>query len=135
MKQSYKKNQLVSGWSKKVVFVLFTILLILCMWILISDTVMCQSEESVTVDEEAFQVLESDYLKAVKQYLNARGFQNSGVSLNRIVDENGSRSYHITLHHRHMHKLTEEEQEMLTDTIEEMGFEIAFCDFRAEIMN
>lgn len=133
--KNYKKAQLAKGWYKELLFIGFTILLVLCLWIFLSEPVMSQDEECVTVDEEAFQVLEGEYLKAVKQYLDVQGFRNSGVSLNRIVDEQGCRSYYITLHHRYLNKLTTEEQEVLIDTIENMGFEIASCDFRAEIMN
>lgn len=122
------------GVRKEAVFVMVTVLIILSLWFFISEKVMSQNNGTVTVDEEAFLELEGNYLSQVKIYLEEEGFQNSGVALTRVVEEDGSRSYEITLHHKKLNKLSSEEQEALKENIEELAFGVSGCEFRIKFL-
>lgn len=122
------------GVRKEAVFVMVTVLIILSLWFFISEKVMSQNNGTVTVDEEAFLELEGNYLSQVKTYLEEEGFQNSGVALTRVVEEDGSRSYEITLHHKKLNKLSSEEQEALKENIEELAFGVSGCEFRIKFL-
>lgn len=122
------------GIRKEAVFVMVTVLIILSLWFFISEKVMSQNNGTVTVDEEAFLELEGNYLSQIKDYLENRGFQNSGVALTRVVDEDGSRSYEITLHHKKLNKLSREEQEALKENIEELAFGVSGCKFQIKFL-
>lgn len=129
-----KERNVRRGVRKEAVFVMVTVLIILSLWFFISEKVMSQNSGTVTVDEEAFLELEGNYLSQVKAYLEDEGFQNSGVALTRVVEEDGSRSYEITLHHKKLNKLSSEEQEELKENIEELAFGVSGCEFQIKFL-
>lgn len=120
---------------KDVVFVLVTVLLVLILWLFISETVMSQTEGNIVVDEVAFLQLEDDYVGTVKAYLEEKGYRNSGVTLTRVVDESGERSYEMVLHHKNMYKLSSEEQEIMLEEIETMAFHVSGCKFQVKLLS
>ncbi len=120
---------------KEAVFVMVTVFLILSLWLFVSETVMSQTEGNITVDETAFLELEEDYMKQVKSHLEKAGYRNSGVSLTRVVDEDGNRSYEMVLHHKNMYKLSEAEQEIMLEEIEQMAFHVSGCKFRVKLLS
>lgn len=120
---------------KDAVFVLVTVLLVLILWLFISETVMSQTEGNITVDEEAFVELEDSYVGTVKTYLEEKGFRNSGVTLTRVVDESGKRSYEMVLHHKNMYKLSSEAQEVMLEEITTMAFHVSGCKFKVKLLS
>lgn len=119
---------------KEAVFVWCTLLLILVLWLFISETVMSQNEGNIIVDEEAYLVLEEQYVSEIKSYLEMKGYRNSGVVLTRVVDGDGNRSYDVVLHHKRLYKLEEKEQETLLNQIEGLAFHVAECEFRVKLL-
>ncbi|MCM1099848.1 MAG: hypothetical protein NC079_05215 [Clostridium sp.] len=63
--------------------------------------------------ERRYREWEEELLSDTKILLTAGGFRNSGVTLNRIVDAEGHRTYTFTIHHRHIDRMTEEERQSL----------------------
>lgn len=131
MKKAGIRNERI---RKEAVFVLVTVFFVLSLWLFISENVMSQNEGKLTVDEEAFLVLEGQYLSEVRLLLEEKGFRNAGVMLNRISEEGGNRNYQIVLHHKNINKLSVKEQNMLISEIAGMGFGIQHCDFEVEIL-
>lgn len=125
-----KQKNVRRGVRKEAVFILVTVFMILSLWFFISEKVMSQNCGTVTVDEEAFLELEGSYLSQVKDYLEAEGFRNSGVALSRVIEEDGSRSYEVTLHHKKLKELSFTEQEELKEDIEELAFGVSGCEFQ-----
>ena len=76
-----------------------------------------------------------NYMKQVKSHLEKAGYRNSGVSLTRVVDEDGNRSYEMVLHHKNMYKLSEAEQEIMLEEIEQMAFHVSGCKFRVKLLS
>lgn len=120
---------------KDAVFVTVTVLLVLCMWLFVSETVMSQTEGNITVDEESFLELEKDYVAQVKSHLEKEGYRNSGVSLTRVVDGDGNRSYEMVLHHKNIYKLSEAEQEIMLEEIAQMAFHVSGCKFQVKLLS
>ena len=120
---------------KDVVFVMVTVLLVLILWLFISETVMSQAEGNITVDEVAFVELEKDYVVAVRSYLQEKGYCNSGIALTRVVDESGERSYEMVLHHKNMYKLSVEEREIMLEEIATMAFHVSGCKFQVKLLS
>ena len=122
------------GVRKEAAFIMVTLLMILSLWFFIPEKVMSQNIDTVTVDEEAFIELEGNYLSQIKAYLEKEGFQNSGVALTRVVEEDGSRSYEITLHHKKLDKLSRDELETLKENIKELAFGVSGCEFQIKFL-
>lgn len=134
MRRNVTERSLSDRIAKEAAFVLFTVLLVLGLALFISQTVMSQTEGNIAVDEKHFQVLEQEYVSEIRTYLEAQGFKNSGVSLTRVVETDGSRSYEVVLHHKGIDKLTREEQAALLEAVEELAFHITGCNFQVNLL-
>ena len=130
-----QEKSLSSRVRKEAVFVIVTVFLVLILWLFVSETVMSQTEGNITVDEESFLELEDDYVGTVRTYLEEKGYRNSGVALTRVVDEEGDRSYEMTLHHKNLYKLSTEEQETILKEIATMAFHVSGCKFQVKLLS
>ncbi len=119
---------------KNVTFTVVTIILVLCSAFFITKTVQGQSDTDVAAKEGYYQALEQEYVDEIRTYLDEQGFLNSGVMLTRVVDEQGSREYQVTLHHKYLEKLSEEERRAVFEEIECMAFGSDGCIFQIKLM-
>lgn len=119
---------------KEILFVLFTLVLILCIAFFIDGTVVSQANDKVTVDEEYYQVLEEEYVKEVRSFLTQQGFENSGINLTMVADTEGNRNYCMQLHHKRMERLTKAQQEELLESVKAMSFKVAGCSFEVKLL-
>ena len=115
-------------------FVAATIILILISTFFISGTVISQSRGNVNEKELYYQALERDYVKEIRSYLHSQGYENSGVTLTRTVDELGNREYRVVLHHKYLEKLSPQEQEIFFQTIANMAFQEEGCSFLVNLL-
>ena len=113
-----RRNSKSNIIRKDATYVLFTVLLVLGLSFFVSETVMSQSEKTVAIDEEYYQVLEQEYVKEIRNYLNQKGYCNSGVNLFCIIQEDGSRDYEIRLYHKKLIKLSEQEKLAILGEVE-----------------
>lgn len=119
---------------KDVLFVWFTFAVSMVIAFFISSTVVSQADGGVTVDEEYYPLLEESYVEEIKGLLNELGYENSGVNLTVMADEEGNRSYRVKLHHKRIARLTEEEKKALLETIEDMAFQVVGCEFEISLL-
>ena len=77
-------------------------MLVLISAFFITKTVQGQADDDAVVSEKYYQALEQEYVSEIRAYLNEQGFLNSGVTLTRVVDEQGSRDYQVILHHKYL---------------------------------
>ncbi len=129
-----KETSLSERIRKDVVFVLFTILLVMILVMCISATAMSQTQDDMQIDEAYYLELESTYLQEVRTYLQTEGFENSGIALTRVVAVDGAREYVVQLHHKGIGKLNVENQKALLETIENMAFEMPGCSFEVNLL-
>ena len=115
-------------------FIVVTILLVLISTFFISGTVQSQSAENISENEKYFQELEREYVREIRDYLNAQGYENSGVTLTRTVDAQGDREYRVTLHHKYLEKLSKQERENIFGIIADMAFQEDGCIFRVNLL-
>ncbi len=119
---------------KEIMFVLFTLILVLCIAFFIDGTVVSQSDDKVTVDEEYYQVLEREYVREVRSFLAEQGYENSGVNLTMVADAEGNRNYYMELYHRKIAGLTETQKGELFDAIKDMAFQVVGCEFEVGLL-
>lgn len=86
------------------------------------------------VREAYYEQLEREYLGRVRQFLEERGYRSSGVTLSRIVESDGRRSYRVLVYHGSLNMQGEEIQTEVLGEIEDMGFFVPGCSFSAQML-
>ena len=92
-------------------------------------TVKSQNKNNVEISNKAYQQMEQDYMKCVKETLKAQGLENCGVTMTTYYQEDGSRSYDLLIHHKLIDKMTQQQRMCLTDSLENISFPIENCRF------
>ena len=121
--------------QKILVQVAFTILWILVAGICIKVTVFGKDTSAGREPESYYQTLEKETVSQVREYLNSCGFENSGVTLTRVVETDGSREYTLTLHHSRMEKMEEAERIQLEKNLTRLFFEEEGCSFELKYLH
>lgn len=134
MKRMAGKESVAEKVVKAVMIVLGTVLLVIGMAFFISGTALSQTEEKFAKDEAMLRALEKEYVGAVRDYLEKQGFEDSGVTLTWMMQEDGSRCYEVLLHHRKIEDLNQPEREMLFAEVMELAFDVAGCNFRVNLL-
>lgn len=109
--------------------ILFSVVLVLVIAFCITETVISQSNEARCIEEKYYDEMENAYLTELKQLLTEEGYRNSGVTLTRVIDEAGVRSYTVSIHHKLICKMSSGEQEQLVKILGTVTFADASCAF------
>lgn len=104
--------------------VIFSIALILVIAFCITGTVNSQSSHTSRIEEKYYREMEASYVKEIRALLEDEGYENCGITMTYIIDESGTRTYTVTIHHGLIDKLSREKKQ---DLLAECG-EIAFPD-------
>lgn len=99
-----------------------TILLVLVAAFFFTATVMSRSSLDQAELEGYYREKEEQLVRDARRFLNAQGYQNSGVMLTRVVGADGSRVYTVTLHHGDFDGLEDAEREALVRELSELEF-------------
>ncbi len=111
-----------------------TAILILIAAFCISGTVFCQSKGKAQVEEQSWRILEQEYAARVSSLLEEKGYCNSGITMNRVTQEDGSREYTVTIHHRRINRLDAGERDALLKECEEIAFPVEDCSIYHEFL-
>ena len=83
----------------------------------VSGTVHSSEKVERREREKYYREIEAEYVKEVRVFLNEEGYSNSGVTMTKVIDEEENRSYTMTIHHRGIGNLQQEEQEQLQEEL------------------
>lgn len=115
--------------NKMIRTIVFTALLILIAAFGISGTVLSQKDGMSKEMQEYYRTVEKEYVKELRTYLAQQGYSDSGVTMNRIINEDGSRDYVVTIRHRRIEGLEDTEKEALLASCKEIAFPVEDCGF------
>ena len=115
-------------------FVAATVLLVLIAVFSFAGTAVCRAESCREYLENQYMTLERQLVQDTRDYLELRGFSHSGVMLNRVVDADGSREYTVTIHHRAIDRMPEQERMELAAALGELAFELEDGSFGYEFL-
>ena len=115
-------------------FVAATVLLVLIAVFSFAGTAVCRAESCREDLENHYMTLERQLVQDTRDYLELRGFSHSGVLLNRVVDADGSREYTVTIHHRAIDRMPEQERMELAAALGELAFELEDGSFGYEFL-
>lgn len=110
-------------------FTAVTLVLVLVTALCVVMTVKSQSSVETAAVENYYREKEQKVLADTREYLNREGFANSGVTMTRVVDEEGNREYTITVHHRKISNLQDDDRKALAAALGAFTFEEENCSF------
>lgn len=119
---------------RKSKFLIITVVLLLTATFFTAGTVKSISPKAAQAEEAYYQELEKQYRLQVREYLDSRGFPNSGVTMTRILTEEGRREYKVLIHHQWIGGLHETEKEELKDELKELYSGMEECGFRYKFL-
>lgn len=110
-------------------FVAVTILLVLIAAFCCVGTVMSRTDLDARELEEYYLEKEHELTREIREMLEEKGFENSGVTVTRVVETDGSRLYTVTVHHGRIDDMCDEEREKLLEELKAFNFEDERCSF------
>ena len=118
-KNIFKKDYLYLG--------ILTVVLIAAAFLVFSITVKGLEKNDSDALNDYFKVLEDEYVSSARADLNEEGYVNSGVMLNHTTDENGMRTYTLSVHNSRFEYASEERKEEIREALSELSFEDPRC--------
>lgn len=129
-----KQDKMNGGRKGTVVFGMVTVCLVLISVFCITGTVYSQSKISERELENYYREKEQKMVCEVREYLNQSGFENSGVTLTRVLEADGMREYTLTVHHGRIEGMDESGRENLKEELSAFNFTAENCIFFHEFI-
>ena len=111
-----------------------TVLLVLVAALLCAGIAVSSIAIGVDQLEDRYLKMERQLAADVREMLKGEGLEDSGVMVTRIVEADGSRSYTVTVHHRDIGGMSEEEKQQLLYRLEALYFEGEGCTFSHQFL-
>ena len=106
-----------------------TVLLVLIAALFAGCTAMSRTDIGTRELEEYYLTKEQALTKDVRELLAVKGYENSGVMVTRVIEDDGSRLYTIAVHHKRIDLLDDKERQMLLSQVENLVFDDEACSF------
>ena len=116
-------------FQSNITFVFVTVLFVMISAFCIGQTVSGKEDGEAKEQEAFYREQEKKLLADTRAFLNQEGYYNSGVTLTRVVDSDGSREYTITIHHSRIDRMDDFEKQELKKALEELVFVSKGCSF------
>ena len=110
-------------------FMAGTVLLVLIAALFVGCTAMSTTDIGTRELEEYYLTKEQALAKDVRELLTMKGYENSGVMVTRVIEDDGSRLYTIAVHHKRIELLDDKERDMLLSQVENLVFDDEACSF------
>lgn len=120
---------------KDILFYAATLLLVIVSVLCFAGTAISQSNIGEREMENYYHVKEQELVKEIRSFLNEQGYDNSGVALTRVVDEEGYREYTVAIHHSRIDRMDEEEKEGLKEELAAFAFTAEGCTFSYKFLS
>lgn len=92
-------------------------------------TVRSQSRSNVAIDEKYYVSMEADYLDQVRTILTAHGLNNSGITMTKQYETDGSRNYSVLIHHAEIGRMSIADRQELKEALQQISFPAQNCHF------
>lgn len=122
------------SWTDRTIWGLAAIMLAMTAAICIAGSIKSQAADTLRAQEVYYEQLEWEYIGQVRNFLAEQGYRNSGVTLSRIVDEEGQRSYKVLIYHGAIVRLEEDALTELLEQVRDLGFHVPGCSFTAQLL-
>ena len=103
----------------KTILVLLTLLIVIASCIIGTINVRANRKQAMT--DASYTEFERRYRDDVREYLNGEGFRNAGISLTKVMDTDGKRTYTLEVHHKSFSKLDDDTKAEIINKLAEMA--------------
>ena len=90
-------DKMFFGKNTVVTATVITAVMILVLWS--ACGIKANAAERADNDRMEYQIQENTFLKEIRNCMEEEGYYNSGVTLTKIMDTDGSREYNVMVHH------------------------------------
>ena len=111
--------------------VVLTIMVIMLLFSLLSMRVSGSNQTNDT-DCTYFHELEMTFLDVLDNRLQEYGYADCGLTLNSIINADGTRNYYVQIHHLRMAEMDAAEWEELTGRLSDISFPADGCNITYE---
>ena len=115
-------------------FVAVTVFLVLIAVLLLGEKAWSGTDMDAWGLEEYYQIKEQELTGEIGEFLKKEGLENSGIMVTRVVEENGSRLYTVTVHHGRIDAMDAAERAELLSRLQELNFADDRCSFTHEFL-
>lgn len=115
--------------ERKAEFVIVTVLLVLFAALLFGSTAMSMTDVDARKLEEYYLEKERQLTMEINELLREEGFDNCGIMVTRVVEEDGSRLYTVTVHHGRIDSMNQSAREELLGRLQTLNFSDDNCSF------
>lgn len=102
--------------------------------VLIGISVFCMSATAYSSErierrerESCYREIETAYVKEIRTFLAEEGYADSGVMMTKVIDADESRAYTVTIHHRSILALGQEDRQQLCSALATIPQELENC--------
>ena len=113
-KMFFRKNTVVTA-------TVITAVMILVLWS--ACGIKANAAERTDNDRMEYQIQENTFLKEIRNCMEEEGYYNSGVTLTKIMDTDGSREYNVMVHHSDIDLDDEEKVASIYSLLCQVSFE------------
>ncbi len=92
------------------------------------------SQERTRESEAGYRRMEREYVEEARAFLDGVGCRDSGLTLTRVVDGEGNRTYTLTVHHRRIDRMEPREREELAGQLTALSFGAEGCTFTCHFL-
>lgn len=112
---------------RKIALTALGAVLIAIIFFCFSRSVYSQGRSGLDVsDRESMDESEDEYIEQVAELMKEYGCEYSGITMTKVFEADGSRSYQVLIHHRNLSFLSEKEMQELEKRLTE--FSLPFGD-------
>lgn len=98
-------------------FILVTILLTMIAAFFVTGTVKGQNNGDNNEKDAYYDQVEREYLILLKEELKEEGFSNCGITMTKVIFEDGNREYTVLINHKSIKKLSSNEKQELISSL------------------
>ena len=115
-------------------FVAVTVFLVLIAALLFGEKACSGTDVDAQELEKYYQEREQDLFREIGEFLRREGLENGGIMVTRVVEENGSRLYTVTVHHGRIDCMDDAERAELMGRLRKLSFTDDKCSFTHEFL-
>ena len=112
---------------KRYRFYMISIVAIAIIFSFATMTVNGQGERNIAMEREYYDELEDAYMLHLREVLEQKGCYNAGITMTKVYEMDGTRTYTVQIHHKRMDRLSYNEKILLQNELDMIDFGDESC--------